>query len=105
MDRLDALMTAAEPHRDPDLTLARLARRLGVPAKQLSTAVNRGTGENVSRYVNAARVRAAQDALRAGEGVTEAMLAAGFATKSNFNREFRRVAGSTPSEWRSRPDR
>jgi len=27
---------------------------------------------------------------------------AGFQTKSNFNREFRRITGLTPTAWRSR---
>lgn len=32
--------------------------------------------------------------------ITEAMNEAGFSTKSNFNREFKRVTGLSPSEWR-----
>ena len=35
------------------------------------------------------------------EPITTVMFKAGFQTKSNFNREFRRVAGTSPSEWRS----
>jgi AraC-like DNA-binding protein len=30
------------------------------------------------------------------------MLEAGFVTKSNFNREFRRVTGLTPTKWQAR---
>lgn len=97
--RLEALMQSRRAWRDPDLTLAQLARRLSVPAKRLSVAVNLVTGENISRYVNAKRVAAACEALGAGMTVTEAMLEAGFITKSNFNREFRRVTGQTPSAW------
>lgn len=99
MARLSALMTRDRPYLDPDLTLTRLARRLSLPVKQLSSAINRTTGENVSRYINAARVAAAQQALQSGETVTGAMLSAGFATKSNFNREFLRVTGQTPSQF------
>jgi AraC-like DNA-binding protein len=33
--------------------------------------------------------------------VTTIMLDAGFQTKSNFNREFRRVTGTSPSLWRA----
>lgn len=99
MVRLEALMAQGKPFLDPDLTLARLARRLHVPIKQLSSAINRSSGENVSRYINGARVAAAQEALLAGESVTQAMLASGFQTKSNFNREFLRVAGVSPSQW------
>ena len=99
MARLEALMGKDRLYLDPDLTLGRLARRLGLPAKQLSAAINRSTGENVSRYVNRARVAEAQHALKAGQSVTQSMLSAGFQTKSNFNREFLRVTGQTPSAW------
>ena len=97
MERLDALLGTRKLYLDPDLTLARLARALHVPVKRLSVAINRSTGSNVSRYVNAYRIREACHALEGGASATEAMLASGFSTKSNFNREFRRVTGRTPS--------
>jgi AraC-like DNA-binding protein len=99
LEKLNHHMTQAKPYLDPDLTLIKLARKLGIPSKTLSAAVNRATGENMSRYVNNARIRAAQEALKAGENVTGAMLTSGFNTKSNFNREFLRVAGMSPKKW------
>jgi AraC-like DNA-binding protein len=99
MLRLDRLMTEQSLYLNPDLTLTQLARRLHVPVKQLSTAINRKTGENVSRYINAHRINAACDCLRQGETVTSAMLSAGFNTKSNFNREFLRSMKMSPSDW------
>lgn len=101
--RLQALLQARRLWTDPDLTLTQLARRLQVPAKRLSAAVNRVTGESISRLVNGHRIRAACAALDRGAPVTEAMLEAGFATRSNFHREFRRVTGCTPGEWRPPP--
>ncbi|MCU0902452.1 MAG: AraC family transcriptional regulator [Tabrizicola sp.] len=97
--RLDSLVGAQKPYLDPDLTLARLARKLSLPAKHLSVAINRGTGENVSRYINRLRVDEACRLLRGGASVTVAMLESGFNTKSNFNREFLRVTGQSPSQW------
>lgn len=97
--RLQTYMQNHRPYLDPDLTLARLSRKLGIPAKTLSIVNNQETRENVSRYVNTARIAAAQAALKGGENVTSAMLSSGFNTKSNFNREFLRVAGKSPSEW------
>lgn len=97
--RLDALMRTDRPYLDPDLTLTRLARRLHVPIKQLSAAINRAKGENVSRYVNGFRIRHACQQLDDGDNVTEAMLSSGFNTKSNFNREFARVTGQSPSAF------
>lgn len=97
--RLDALMEKDRPYLDPDLTLVRLAHRLHVPIKQLSAAINIAKGENVSRYVNGFRVRHACQFLNAGSSVTDAMLESGFNTKSNFNREFARVMGQSPSAF------
>ncbi|NBB98329.1 MAG: helix-turn-helix domain-containing protein [Alphaproteobacteria bacterium] len=89
------------PWRDPDLSLAQLARRLSVLAKRLSVAVNLVTGDNILRYVNGCRVQAACAALQRGASVTEAMLDTGFLARSNVNREFRRVTGQTPTAWRA----
>ena len=100
-DRLDALMQDRAPYRDPDLTLDRLARRLGLPARRLSAAVNRRLDRNVSQLVNDHRVAEACRLLSTTDDpVTRIMFDAGFQTKSNFNREFRRVTGTTPSAWR-----
>ncbi len=52
-----------------------------------------------TRHVNSYRIREACRKLEAGASVTEAMLASGFNTKSNFNCEFRHVTGGTPSAW------
>lgn len=51
--RLEALLTREPVHLDPNLNLTRLARRVHLPVKRLSSAVNRTTGSNVSRYINA----------------------------------------------------
>ncbi|MBX2831405.1 MAG: AraC family transcriptional regulator [Rhodospirillales bacterium] len=99
MGQLETLIADKKLYLDPDLTLARLARRLGYPLKQVSTAINAATGENVSRYINKYRVEHACRELENGQNVTTAMLASGFNTKSNFNREFLRITGNTPSQW------
>ncbi|MEP5759640.1 MAG: helix-turn-helix domain-containing protein [Litoreibacter sp.] len=97
--RLDTLMEKECLYLDPDLTLVRLAHRLHVPIKQLSAAINIAKGENVSRYVNGFRVRHASNLLGKGGRVTDAMLESGFNTKSNFNREFSRVMGQSPTAF------
>lgn len=97
--KLDALMERDRLYLNPDLTLTQLSRKMLIPVKQLSSAINKVTGENVSRYINGARIRTAQKALQNGENVTDAMLSSGFNTKSNFNREFLRIVGMSPSDW------
>lgn len=100
--KLDGLMNDKNIYTDSNLTLARVARRLSAPVRDVSTAINRVTGENFSRYINGFRVRHAQGALRETElPITEVMFDAGFVSKSSFNTEFRRITGQTPSEFRS----
>jgi AraC-like DNA-binding protein len=74
------------------------ARRLHGPAKTLTIAVNRVTRQNILRHVNGHRIDTGRASLQKGASETEAMLDAGFLTKSNFNREFRRITGKTPSD-------
>ena len=100
VNRLDAFLETQPLYLDPGLTLNRLSSRMKVPAKQLSAAVNRVKGENVSRLINAYRIAHACRLLEAGGSVTGAMLDSGFNTKSNFNREFSRVTGKSPCIWR-----
>ena len=99
---LDALMNDTHLYTDSNLTLARVARRLSVPVRDVSNAINRTTSENFSRYINGFRIRHAQEALRKTElSITEVMFEAGFVSKSSFNTEFRRVTGKTPSQFRA----
>ncbi|MEP3296867.1 MAG: AraC family transcriptional regulator [Pseudoruegeria sp.] len=101
--KLDQLMTEQKMFTDPDLTLARLGRRLHCPARSVSKAVNRVHGENISRYINGFRVRHAAILLTSTDlPVTDIMLEAGFQSKSSFNTEFRRLTGHTPSAFKRR---
>lgn len=99
---LDNYVNSHKPYLDPDLTLARLSRKLLIPAKQLSTAINRIKAENLSRYINRQRIEEACRKLDDGMSVTAAMLDSGFNTKSNFNREFLRVTSVTPRDWKAK---
>ncbi len=100
---LDRLMTEKRLWTDTNLNLARLARRLGMPARAVSEAVNRVHGISVSHYVNNHRITEACRLLAETDmPVTRILFEAGFMTKSNFNREFLRVTGESPSDWRRR---
>ncbi|ASJ76051.1 helix-turn-helix domain-containing protein [Granulosicoccus antarcticus] len=99
MSQLSTLMNKEQLFLDADLTLTRLARKLGIPAKQVSAAINRQKGENVSRYVNRYRIDHAYKLLKAGKSITQTVYECGFNTKSNFNREFMRLSQASPSDW------
>ncbi len=99
--RVNTLINEQNLYLNPDLTLNVLARKTGVPARQISKAVNLTLGCNVSQWINGFRIDYAQRLLRdTALPVTEVMLEAGFATKSNFHREFLRISGMTPTDYR-----
>lgn len=93
----------AEFWRDPDLTLASLARRLGTNTAYLSRGLNEGAGENFNAIINRRRVAAVQQWL-ALPTETRDMLTlafnAGFRSKASFNRAFADFAGMSPTAWR-----
>ncbi|MEM7292080.1 MAG: helix-turn-helix domain-containing protein [Pseudomonadota bacterium] len=101
LTQLDALLESSNLHLDPDLNLNRIARKMGVPARQVSVAVNRQHGVSVSHFINTLRIETACQLLHDTDlPITQVLLQSGFNTKSNFNREFLRMTGKTPSKWR-----
>ena len=78
--RIDTLMAGQLLYRDPDLTLERLARRAGIPARRISGAVNR-VPSPTSRRSSTVPDRSCQAAARLelADPVTSIMLEAGFA--------------------------
>ena len=99
---LDRLMAERRLYGDTGLNLGKLARRMGLPARTVSQVVNRVHGMSVSQYVNNFRVAEACRLLAETDmPVTRIVFEAGFMTKSNFNREFLRVTGSSPTAFRA----
>lgn len=85
------------------ITLAQAARKLQVPARQLSNAINLHYGASFSVLLNDQRIAHAQKLLLQTPdlAVTDVMARAGFASKSNFHKEFLRVTGTTPTLYRA----
>lgn len=101
LEVVDEAMHSKKLYLDPDLTLSRLSRRIGIPARQISSAVNRIHDCNMSHFVNQYRIKKAEELLKNTKmPITELMFECGFQTKSNFNREFIKVTGTTPSDFR-----
>lgn len=98
-----SLLVEQELFRDSNLTLTRLARRTGVPDRDLSRAVNMVAGVNVSQFVNQVRLEEAARLLEeTDEPVTRIQERAGFLTRSNFYREFQKAYGAAPGTYRKR---
>lgn len=102
LNRAQTLLSGDGLYRDADLTIARLARRLGVAQRVLSEAINTGAGINFHSFVNAARIEAASAALMAepDRSILDIAYDCGFNSKSTFNEAFRKLTGQTPSQFR-----
>lgn len=90
-------------HRDPDLSLARLAKHLGANETYVSRAINAG-GETFNTVIN--RMRVAEVAARLADPTCSTPILtlayeAGFASKATFNRVYRSITGETPSRTRA----
>lgn len=101
--KLRGLMEAEKPFLDSQLTLANLAKRLGVNATVLSRTINSGFDKNFNDFVNEYRIAEVQNRLRNGDAGTENLLGiafdSGFNSKATFNRAFKKFAGVAPKEF------
>lgn len=104
LEWIEAEVESRQLYLDPELTLPGLAEQLGLPPRRLSSLVNRGHGSNFSSWINRYRVdeaaRRLSDPTAEGENVLEVLYASGFNSKSSFNAAFKRLKGTTPSEFR-----
>ncbi len=106
-ERLLSLMAAELPHRDEEMTIAKLAAQLGIQEYRLRRHINGALGHrNFTSFLNGyrlAEVKAAlSDPSQKDVPIITIALDAGFGSLGPFNRAFREAEGMTPSEYRAR---
>jgi AraC-like DNA-binding protein len=106
-DQLTQHMRIQLPHRDGDLTIAKLARQLGEQEYRLRRHINGGLGHrNFAAFLNGYRLAEVKAALvdpaQREVPIITIALDAGFGSLGPFNRAFREAEGMTPSEFRTR---
>lgn len=88
-------------YENPDLNLNLLSRKVGLPSRKISLAINSIEHKNVSQFINEYRIQKARKLLVASdESITDIYEQVGFYSKSNFNREFARITNTSPSQYR-----
>ncbi len=100
--RLTELMQEKGVYSNPNLTLTDLAGYLGTNNHYVSKLINEGFQKSYTDYVNAYRVEAFIRAIESNDGNKTFLSHAykvGFNSKSAFNRAFKKVTNSTPSEY------
>jgi AraC-like DNA-binding protein len=89
--------------RDPDVSLASMARAVGANTAYVSRALNEGLGVSFHDFVNGRRVEALKRLLADRNETRDLMTLAfdvGFRSKASFNRVFSDIVGMTPSAFR-----
>jgi AraC-like DNA-binding protein len=101
-DKIDAMMRNQKPYLMPDITLDILAEKLSISARDLSMIINRHFDNNFYEFINSYRIEEAKKLLREDKAktVTDIYLEVGFNSKSVFNTFFKKIVGSTPTQYR-----
>lgn len=93
----------AGAYKDPELTEARLAAKLGVHPNRLSAAINYTYTLSFRSLLNRRRLRCFTETFsetpERQRTILDIAYGSGFPSKTTFNRVFKEVYGVTPSEW------
>ncbi len=90
-----------EQHLDAKLTTEGIAAAIGLSKGHFSRAFKSTLGDSPMAYVAVRRIeRAKRLILTSVESLADVALDCGFADQSHLNRQFRRVVGVTPGQWR-----
>ena len=104
IDKLLIFMEEEKPYLEHHITVERLAIKIGVSPKLLSSSINGELNKNFFELINDYRIKEVKQQLihRDNENKTihEIMKSCGFSSKSVFNQAFKKNVGSTPSLYR-----
>jgi transcriptional regulator GlxA family with amidase domain len=99
--QLDAAMRHVLEHYSEDVDLPSVAALCGLEPQAFSRFFKRHTGHTFARYVILARIYAACSLLtQTYQPITDICFEVGFNNVANFNRQFFKVCGRTPSDYR-----
>lgn len=101
--QLLATLEKEKLYLNPDLTLQVLAESLQSSSKLLSQVINQCSGKNFFDFINSYRCKEAQSLMASLDSkvtIQEILFQSGFNSKSSFNKEFKKLSGLTPTEYR-----
>lgn len=100
--KLDQLLEIEKIYRDSELNLDKLAEKLKIRTDQVSYLINHEYKTSFRKLINDFRVKESVQLIEAEKDFTLLHIAfeVGFNSKTIFNNEFKRVMGTTPSEYK-----
>ncbi|VUD68853.1 HTH-type transcriptional regulator CdhR [Thalassocella blandensis] len=104
LEKLKTYMEEKKPYLEPNITVERLAIRLEVSPKLLSSTINSQLNKNFFEMIGSYRLEEAKKRLSSvefkDESIGDIMKGCGFNSKSVFNQAFKKNVGVTPSHYR-----
>ena len=105
-NKLLKVFDTEKPYLNPELTLSDLADKLKTNTSILSQVINTGFDKNFNDFVNEYRVETFKQKMKTPQYQHYTMLAVafdcGFNSKTTFNRAFKKLTNSMPSEFLKR---
>ena len=99
--KLHRVMSEEKVYRDPNLSLSKLAHRIGSSPNYLSQTLNEHMGKSFFDYVNAWRIDEAQEHLTGSRmNILSITYETGFNSRSAFYSAFKKHTGMTPTQFR-----
>ena len=103
--RLKRVFEYIDDHLSAKITLSDLAVVAGLSRMHFASQFRAATGLRPHEYLLRQRIRRADELLRTSTmAIVEIALAVGFQTQAHFTTVFKRIAGSTPRQWRNAYD-
>ncbi|MCB1200239.1 MAG: AraC family transcriptional regulator [Leptospiraceae bacterium] len=95
-----------KPWLEEDFSLSELADEMGLSSHQISELLNQHLGKSFHVLINELRVKEAKKLIleSSDDTLIDIAFRSGFNSKASFNRNFRKVAGITPKEFRKKYD-
>ncbi|NOG47369.1 MAG: helix-turn-helix transcriptional regulator [Calditrichaeota bacterium] len=104
LEKLNKLMEEQKPFLDSSISLSSLAKHLSISTHNLSQILNESLQKSFFEYIAEYRIAEARKMLRdpemANMVIEEIAERVGYNSKSAFNNAFKKLTGSTPSEYR-----
>lgn len=104
VQKINSVLEQNKYYKDPDFNLSSFAEKLGVPKYRISQALNAFSEKSFSELINEFRVEEAKNRLL-NEASSHLKLEAigeeaGFRNKVSFYKNFKKLVGSSPGEFR-----
>lgn len=99
--RLEEGMQQHQLYKNPEITLASLAKTIGINPHHLSLVLNSQLNQKFYEYINQYRIQEAQKLLSTSQATSiQVALEVGFNNKATFHKYFKKYTQVTPSQFR-----